>query len=398
MAGDLISVRTRQAFQTAFKEFPLNHIAQEFDAEGVVRRQRHESSHTSERMRLVEQYYATVKWAHPESVGRVLRVFERLLAEIANRSRYDAVYGDPNPYVERRRRLETLLEGDGYAVVGERIEDPFAKLPTGPKLSVQIGTGFGHFVLIRPAMHARDWAKSVKTVHQLCVAQEARHTHLLEEYNFECFEATNDGSDEFCVLLATLNLDEFAACTKKMRDDMFKAFCVDLARSVQTVSGKYIRFVVFTLRTDEEIAETVIPDVQNAGAAVAEALKDVEAALAAGRPLSAVDRIHTALQGYLRAVCNDASIPLPTPDTIPALTKAILASHSAFDATAPHAEHALRALRSLGAAVDSLGSVRNHGSIAHANETLLAPAEARLVVNAANAILTYFHEKIGVRE
>jgi hypothetical protein len=45
--------------------------------------------------------------------------------------------------------------------------------------------------------------------------------------------------------------------------------------------------------------------------------------------------------------------------------------------------------------VDALNPVRNRGSMAHANATLLDEPEAMLVINAVRTLLHYLNAKIG---
>jgi hypothetical protein len=49
---------------------------------------------------------------------------------------------------------------------------------------------------------------------------------------------------------------------------------------------------------------------------VQRALADAEALLKSRGPVSAVDRLHTALHGHLVHVCRDAGVPLPVRETI----------------------------------------------------------------------------------
>ena len=50
---------------------------------------------------------------------------------------------------------------------------------------------------------------------------------------------------------------------------------------------------------------------------VIRAINDAEALLQEGGPTSAVDRVHTALHGHLRYLCDQAKIPHDREDTMP---------------------------------------------------------------------------------
>ena len=49
----------------------------------------------------------------------------------------------------------------------------------------------------------------------------------------------------------------------------------------------------------------------------------------------------------------------------------------------------------MGTAVDSVGTIRNNESVAHANETLADVPEAMLAINATRTILAYLDSRLG---
>lgn len=132
----------------------------------------------------------------------------------------------------------------------------------------------------------------------------------------------------------------------------------------------------------------------SASEVVRQALHDADTLIATNGALSAVDRLHTALHGYLQFACSQARISVPAQASITALYKALRASHPRLQATGAHQQEVGRILSALATVLDSINTLRNHGSIAHANEDLLAGPEAQLTVNAVRTLFGYITEKL----
>ncbi|WP_049273168.1 abortive infection family protein [Pseudomonas putida] len=133
----------------------------------------------------------------------------------------------------------------------------------------------------------------------------------------------------------------------------------------------------------------------SASEVVRRALSDADHLLASNGAQSAVDRLHTAMHGYLKSECSAANIGLPSDATITQAFKALRAHHPALSDLGRHQEQVGRILQSFAAVLDALNPVRNHGSVAHPNEHLIEPAEALLVVNAARTIFHYLSCKLS---
>jgi hypothetical protein len=127
---------------------------------------------------------------------------------------------------------------------------------------------------------------------------------------------------------------------------------------------------------------------------VQRALKDAEALIAANGATSAVDRVHTALHGYLKAVLDAAGIAYAADPSLTDLFKLMRERHPRFRGRGPRAGDIEQVMRSLAAIIAVLSPVRNRASVAHPNEDLLAEAEAMLVINAVRTILHYVDAKL----
>lgn len=126
---------------------------------------------------------------------------------------------------------------------------------------------------------------------------------------------------------------------------------------------------------------------------VFEALEDAALLIKERKAVSAVDRVHTAFHGYLRAVSSKANITYGKDDDIVALLKKAFTLHPKLQVTERGDE--IRAIsRGLASISHSLNPIRNHGSLAHANENLLDEPEAGLVINAVRTLMTYLDAKL----
>lgn len=128
---------------------------------------------------------------------------------------------------------------------------------------------------------------------------------------------------------------------------------------------------------------------------VQRAIADAESLISTRGATSSVDRLHTALHGYLKAVCDSASIAHSPDTSMNALFKLIREQHPAFTSLGPRAQDITMVLRSLGGIIDAMNPVRNNASMAHPNKELLDPPEAMLVINAARTVLHYLDAKLS---
>lgn len=128
------------------------------------------------------------------------------------------------------------------------------------------------------------------------------------------------------------------------------------------------------------------------------ALADAEQLLSTTGPSSAVDRVHTALHGYLHAVCDGAGIASDEKSTTTALLKLLRRSHPKLRDMGVRTSDIERVLNNLGSILDALNTLRNRASLAHPNPELLHDGEARLVINAGRTVLTYLDAKLKAPE
>jgi hypothetical protein len=122
-------------------------------------------------------------------------------------------------------------------------------------------------------------------------------------------------------------------------------------------------------------------------------LDEVEHAITSRRETSGVDRVHSALHGYLRLVCDRAGINYMQDNRVIDLFKKLLAEHTALQDLGPRPEDMTTIMRSFCAIMTVIDPVRNRASFAHPTPALLDVPEALLVINAGRTILHYLDGK-----
>lgn len=123
------------------------------------------------------------------------------------------------------------------------------------------------------------------------------------------------------------------------------------------------------------------------------ALRDAETLIQTSGPTRAVDRVHTALHGYVALQCRTAGIAYEKSDGMPALFRKLRRDHPGLRDLGPRADDLTRVLNASGAILYALLPLRNRASVAHPNEELLGDEEARLVVNVGRSLVTYLDAK-----
>lgn len=129
-------------------------------------------------------------------------------------------------------------------------------------------------------------------------------------------------------------------------------------------------------------------------AVVERAISDAEILIYSSGATSAVDRIHTALHGYLLAVCDKAGILYGNDPSITELFKLLRQHHPSLQNLGPRSADIVKILRAFSSILDALNPLRNQASVAHPNLNLLEEKEAMLVINAAKTVLHYLNAKL----
>lgn len=128
---------------------------------------------------------------------------------------------------------------------------------------------------------------------------------------------------------------------------------------------------------------------------VEKALEDAQTLLTSSGPVSAIDRVHTALHGYLKHQLDLRGINYRSDTGITELYKSLRECVPEIRELGERSEDLNKMLRSLTSVLDALNPIRNRASVAHANESLIGDAEAKFVINIVSSVLHYFDEKLN---
>jgi hypothetical protein len=123
------------------------------------------------------------------------------------------------------------------------------------------------------------------------------------------------------------------------------------------------------------------------------AIEDAKVLLKTNGPISAVDRVHTAIHAYLKLICDVAEITCNPDANVEALFGLIRDQHMRFKDLATRSKNIVAILRSMAKVFTAVNDIRNNESMAHPNE-LLEEDEAMLVINAAWTALHYIDSKL----
>jgi hypothetical protein len=145
----------------------------------------------------------------------------------------------------------------------------------------------------------------------------------------------------------------------------------------------------------ERVSSVSAPKPAITSATVEAALQDAETLLRSSGPANALDRVHTAFQGYLERICEEANIPVNEDVPITALFAQIRSKHPKLIVSDPQANQMMvQVTRGLAQVVDALNPIRNNKTLAHPNP-LLDEAEAMLAINAIRTMLHYLDKKLA---
>ena len=218
----------------------------------------------------------------------------------------------------------------------------------------------------------------------------------LEDTPYELWKGTNGFGDDFELLYFKADIERYTSLETDVDDDpfanLFQVGYDDIASAMRSL-GRPIRFIAVELDVTGSVQTVANPDqLKITSAAVESALTDAENLIRSSGAPSAVDRVHTALHGYLEQVCNQKQIEVRDDESIESLFAKIRPSLKISD---PLAEvMILQILRGMAKIIQALNSARDKQTLAHPNP-LLGEPEALLAINAARTLLHYLDKRLS---
>ena len=254
------------------------------------------------------------------------------------------------------------------------------------------GGGASDIEIIGESLSPEQWERLRQSVARLLRRrgyEQAAET--LKRYPFRLLDAVNGFGDEFAVLFIRAPFELYATLSDEYSDPKARWNFQRIAETVSEI-GPYVRFIVATLETEEQPL-IPSPSLRYSTEIVERALTDAEHLIQSQGATSGVDRVHTALHGYLYAVAAASGIEIPENASLTQIFKILRKNHPALSVEGPRAGDVVHILRALASILDALNPIRNHATIVHPNEALLEEAEARLVINATRTLLYYLDAK-----
>lgn len=179
----------------------------------------------------------------------------------------------------------------------------------------------------------------------------------------------------------------------KVLRGVLERFPVDAAGRPPTSEDARVEILQWIARLERAGVPNSTPHITSE--VVQRALADAEHLLSARDATSAVDRVHTALHGYVLAACDQAGIGYKPDSSMTALFRALRLQHPALHQLGPRQQDIEKVLNACANILDAMSPVRNKASVAHPNAALLADAEARLVINVGRTLLSYLDAKLA---
>lgn len=257
-------------------------------------------------------------------------------------------------------------------------------------------SGAGDCEVLGPALPPTEWLDLKTAAIELLRARgHVRAADILLEMPFQLSDGTNVFSDDFAVLDAVVPLKDYVTFSALGNDQPARGSFSQIA-DVVTELGPFVRFVLLRLDTKVKPSVVAASEPRLSATVVERALRDAQRLLESSGAISAVDRAHTALHGYMRLLCDEASITYPADAGVTQLLPLLRASHPLMG-VASHKHETKRVLDAMATALDAVNTIRNRATLAHPNEKLLEDAEAVLALNSIRTILHYLDLKTSPR-
>lgn len=249
-----------------------------------------------------------------------------------------------------------------------------------------------------PLVGNDEWMTTRRAAGRLLQARrQSIAASLLESIPFEWVEGTNYFGDEFSVLRAVVSLDQYVtlqeAQLNKTIEHPFKA----IAETVSEICPQrpFVRFVVAKLNTEEDSLRVPPPSPRITSDAVDSSLADAELLARSRGPANAVDRVHTAVHGYLRAALERSGGTASPLASVTELFKQLREHDERLRELVAGGDAPKRIVMALASIIDAANTIRNTASAAHPATQKLEYAEAMLVINAARSLIHFLDSKLA---
>lgn len=172
--------------------------------------------------------------------------------------------------------------------------------------------------------------------------------------------------------------------------DVFEKYQKPILNEASQIFGKQDDYYLTDLNIDVKVDkfETFDFSVLGLDKTLRQAVSDAETLIAQGKYSSCIDRVHTAIHGYLRVCLNELDVEFDETDAMPKLFNLLYNKWEKVK-NGEINEMMLKALRSASATLDVLNNIRNRYSLAHPNSEIISENEAKFVLGLAESIVNY---------
>lgn len=258
------------------------------------------------------------------------------------------------------------------------------------------GGGARDYEIKKEVFPNKNWEQVKRYACKMLQKKKAvRAASLLEIIPFVLYEGTNGFGDEFSVLLGYLPFDQYMELSENQKNHEYQRAGEEISEVISEITSTYVRFVDVGFNTDTTSDPIPTPKLQITSEVVERALADAEQLLRTRDAVSAVDRVHTAFHGYLKAIVNQMGLPVDPTASPTQLYKIIRESNPAFVAMASGGDEINKIVRSISGILDAVNTIRNRTSIAHPNDSLIDEIDAMLVINIVRSLLHYIDAILG---
>lgn len=136
-------------------------------------------------------------------------------------------------------------------------------------------------------------------------------------------------------------------------------------------------------------------NLSEASESVKRALLDAAVLIERNGNVSGIDRVHTALHGYLRTLCAIQGVAVPDDADAVKLFRLLRDGVPALKPAGPRQADITKIQNAFATVLDALRPIRNQASLAHPNEDLLNVEEASLAIDASRTLLNYLDRKLS---
>lgn len=251
------------------------------------------------------------------------------------------------------------------------------------------GSGARDFELLGKKLSSDEWLKLKSSTCRLLRARKfEKAAQILESSQYELYEATNVFGDDFSVLYELLPIEKYVEKEENL-DSLKQRDIYKLIANTISEIGPYIRFIAIEISDNSKIEPVENPKPKVNSEVVIRALSDAQHLLDTSGAISAVDRVHTAIHGYIKSICDENGIKYKKDESITTLYKLLRENNPELKSLSSNSQELDRIVKALATILDSINTIRNHYSVAHPNENLLNEDEAILVINSVRTILHF---------